>query len=212
MAHSGCQSHSQTGTGDSGPALRAQLAIEPHPDSSCAVASAGTDVTAVTQQLKRCVSDNDTEECHAELSFDDAERQYFSSAVSGHCICPVFKEHDCIPSIRAVRSGSMVVVVTIPERTVLREIISGLRAVGATVTVDWLVDGADSQATTEIDVTAVTDKQREAMECAREMGYYDTPRRADLGEVAAELGISESATSQRLNGAESKLVEAFLGE
>jgi predicted DNA binding protein len=194
--------------------LRAQLAIEPHSESSCAVASAGVDATAVTQQLKSCVSEEDTAECHAELSFDDAEteRQYLSSSVSSQCICPVFKEHDCIPSIRGVRSGSIVVVLTIPERSVLREVISGLRAVGATVTVDWLVDGTDSTATTEIDVTAVTDKQREAMECAREMGYYDTPRRADLGDVAEELGISESATSQRLNGAESKLVAAFLDE
>lgn len=216
MAHTESTSRERA---DSGGVLRAQVAIEPHPDSNCAVVNAGADAKEVTHHLKAGDATDgegtgvDCGECHTELDFageEGRDRAYLKSAVSTHCICPIFEEHDCIPRIQAVKSGSMVVVLSIPRREVLREIISDLRAVGATVSVDWLVDGSGTAVTAEIDVSTITDKQQEAMECARELGYYETPREASLGDVAAELGVSESAASQRLNAAETKLVTAFL--
>lgn len=219
MAHSEPSTHDKAESGADGPVLRTQLAIEPHPDSSCAVINTGEEATDVTHQLKGGSASDTGEfdstecECHTEIDFGpdaDQDRAYLKSAVSNHCICPIFEEHDCIPRIKGVRSGSMVAVLSIRRREVLRDIISDLRAVGGTVSVDWIVDGTDAGSTTEIDVSTITDKQREAMECAREMGYYETPRKADLGDVAEELDISESAASQRLNAAETKLVTSFL--
>ncbi len=227
MAHSRNTSQGDS-TGAAGPVLRAQLAVEPHPDSSCAVVNAGEDAQEVTHHLKTdtpwdVASEGEVDtgahsqcgECHTEMSFtDDAEqnRSYLKSAVSTHCICPVFEEHDCIPRIKSVRSGSIIVVLTVPRREVLREIITDVRAVGASVSVDWLVNGSEPNSTTEIDVSTITDKQQEAMEVAKEMGYYKTPREADLGDIADALEISESAASQRLNSAETKLVKSFLEE
>lgn len=200
--------------------LRAQIVIEPHPDSSCAVVGAGTDASEITQQLKPCDSQDDSGtdeavcgECHTALTLDtdgEQRRTYLTSSIESNCICPIFGHHDCIPQIVEVRDGEMVVVLTVPERTALREIISDLRSVGATISVDWLVDGGDTDATVEIDVGEITENQQEAMRVAKNLGYYETPRSADLGTVAAELGISESATSQRLNAAETKLVDAFI--
>lgn len=221
--------HADSGssTGATGPILRTQLAIEPHPSSSCAVVNTGKDATEVTHHLKvdtsECRSDegemsgefSQCSECHTEMAFTgetDQERAYLKSAVHTKCICPIFEEHDCIPRIKAVRSGSIIVVLTVPERDVLRDIITDLRTVDATVSIDWLVNGGDADATAEIDVSSITDKQQEAIELAMEMGYYQTPRDADLGAVAEELGVSESATSQRLNAAETKLVKSFLEE
>lgn len=207
-------------TGAQEPLLRAQLAIEPHPDSSCAVVDAGRDPQEVTHDLKVDPTQHggdedvsDCSECHTELTFGDGdERAYRKSAVNRNCICPIFQDHDCIPRITGVDSGSIIVTLTVPARETLREIISDLRTVGATVDVEWLVNGGDSTRTAEIDVSTITEKQQEALELAMEAGYYETPRRTDLGDIAAELGISESATSQRLNGAETKLVRAFLDE
>lgn len=201
--------------------LRAQLAIQPHPDSSCAVVNAGYDATDVTHHLKVDSSTQDSDsddpgscgECHTEISFSDKadqERAYLKSAVRTNCICPIFEEHDCIPQVKGVRDGSIIVVLTVPERDSLRDIIDDLRTVDATVSVDWLVDGSDTSSTTEIDVSTITDKQQEAIEVAQELGYYDTPRQSELGDIADELGISESAASQRLNAAETKLVTAFI--
>lgn len=206
-------------TSGQGSLLRAQLAIEPHPDSSCAVVDAGRDARGVTHDLKvdptqrGCDDVSDCSECHTELTFgDDDERAYLKSAVNTKCICPIFQEHDCISRITGVDSGSIIVALTVPSRETLREIIGDLRTVGATVDVEWLVNGGDSTRTAEIDVSTITEKQQEAMELAMDAGYYETPRRASLGDIADELGISESAASQRLNGAETKLVRAFLDE
>lgn len=44
----------------------------------------------------------------------------------------------------------------------------------------------------------LTDPQREALQAAAKMGYFEVPRRATLTDLAAELGVSDSAVSQRL--------------
>ncbi|MEF8812851.1 MAG: helix-turn-helix domain-containing protein [Halovenus sp.] len=198
--------------------LRVQLAIEPHPEANCALAGA-MDTGDVTQEL-RVAKDPDegtpccsSYECHLETSASggsEGRRQYRTSSVEGPCICPVFASGDCISRLKGVRNGEIIAVLTVPDRTALREIMQELDAAGATVDVEWLVCQDKPEATTEIDVSNITDKQREAVETALEMGYYETPRQADLSAVADRLGISESATSQRLNAAETKLVRAFL--
>jgi predicted DNA binding protein len=205
-----------------GQVLRAQLAIEPHPESSCALVGTGEDTTEILHHLKgdttsRVDSDSDNDatgcECHTEVTYGekgDEQHAYLKSAVQTKCICPTFDEHDCIPQMKAVRSGSIIVVLTVPKRETLQAIISDLRTVGASVSVEWLVTDDDPDTTTEIDVSTITDKQQEAMELAMELGYYETPRTASLSDIADELGVSESAASQRLNAAETKLVTAFL--
>lgn len=199
--------------------LRAQLAVRPHPESSCALVREGGEAAEVTHRLKRAqtgegMSDRpDGCECHAEMVYSEGgeqSREYHKSAVNGNCICPVFDQFDCIPEIKTVEEGSIIVVVSVPTRSELRELLDALRQVGAVVIVDWLVEGDETEATTEIDVSAITTKQRRALETALEAGYYDSPRGADLSDLAEELGISRSAVSQRLNAAETKLVRAFL--
>jgi predicted DNA binding protein len=56
----------------------------------------------------------------------------------------------------------------------------------------------------------LTRRQFEAVEVARDLGYYAVPRTASLAEVAAELDISESAASSLLRKAEQALVDAAL--
>lgn len=53
----------------------------------------------------------------------------------------------------------------------------------------------------------LTDPQREALRTAHEMGYFEVPRDASLGDVAAELDISPPALSERLRRASDRLVE-----
>lgn len=60
--------------------------------------------------------------------------------------------------------------------------------------------------------TGVTDKQRQALEMAFEMGYYSVPRTVDLRQVGDRLGISRQAVSERLRRAHEVLVADFLGE
>lgn len=60
--------------------------------------------------------------------------------------------------------------------------------------------------------TSVTDKQRQALSAAFEMGYYSVPRTVDLREVGKRLGVSRQAVSERLRRAHELLVADFLGE
>ncbi len=49
--------------------------------------------------------------------------------------------------------------------------------------------------------TQMTEKQRTALMTAWKCGYFDVPRGATLTEVATELGVSDTAVSQRLRRA-----------
>ncbi|THE65808.1 DNA-binding protein [Salinadaptatus halalkaliphilus] len=53
----------------------------------------------------------------------------------------------------------------------------------------------------------LTDRQREAVRTAYEMGYFEIPRTATLEDVATELGITASSLSERLRRAQTHLVE-----
>lgn len=68
---------------------------------------------------------------------------------------------------------------------------------------------AGSGETTTITVGGLTRKQRQAVQTAVGLGYYADPRSATLGEVAAELDISDSGASSRLRTVERKLVVAL---
>lgn len=51
----------------------------------------------------------------------------------------------------------------------------------------------------------LSDKQREIITIALELGYFDVPRETTLDEIANEVGISASAASKRLVRAQQKL-------
>lgn len=74
-----------------------------------------------------------------------------------------------------------------------------------------------------IDITAVhallpiqeagyglTDTQREALELAYELGYFNSPREASLQDVADELGITQQSLSSRLRRGHRRLIAASL--
>ena len=194
--------------------IRAQLAITPDAGSHCAVIRATEETHDVTQQVKPAIDGDEREvsECHTELSTgtDDApERAYLTKEIRTKCICPVLAEHDCISNLKGVRSGMLIIGVTVPRQAVLREILTALKAIDAAVSIEWIVHGDRTDGIVEMDASTITEKQREAIEVALAMGYYETPRETSLGALADRLEISKSAVSQRLNAAETKLVKAF---
>jgi len=57
---------------------------------------------------------------------------------------------------------------------------------------------------------SVTPEQRNALVVARERGYFDIPRDAEVSDIADELGISDQAVSERLRRGTANLVDATL--
>ena len=60
--------------------------------------------------------------------------------------------------------------------------------------------------------TRLSDRQREALEAAVELGYYEIPREAGHEDVAAALDCAPSTAAEHLRKAESKLVSAIRWE
>lgn len=61
------------------------------------------------------------------------------------------------------------------------------------------------------DITAVlTDRQREVLDVALELGYYDVPRRATHGDIAAQMGITTGTVTEHLQKVESRVFDAFV--
>ncbi|MFC7057570.1 helix-turn-helix domain-containing protein [Halovenus salina] len=56
----------------------------------------------------------------------------------------------------------------------------------------------------------LTDRQREALLTANEMGYFEIPRTASLEDVADELEITASSLSERLRRAHSHLIDTVV--
>lgn len=60
-------------------------------------------------------------------------------------------------------------------------------------------------------VSGLSRKQREAVELAAERGYFETPRRVTMTELAEELDISQQAVSSRIRRGVNKIVLAGIG-
>ncbi|WP_135365355.1 helix-turn-helix domain-containing protein [Halosimplex halophilum] len=58
----------------------------------------------------------------------------------------------------------------------------------------------------------LSDRQREAVEAALDLGYYDHPSGATHEDIATELGCAPSTASEHLKRAEAKLARAALDE
>lgn len=61
----------------------------------------------------------------------------------------------------------------------------------------------------ESQATALTDRQQEVLEIARERGYYEIPRRTSVREIADEVGCSKSTAANHLRKVESRLVNLY---
>ena len=71
------------------------------------------------------------------------------------------------------------------------------------------VGGLDTTAATV--ETHLTERQREAVDVALELGYYEIPREATHEDVAAAMACAPSTAAEHLRKAESTLVSALFG-
>lgn len=62
--------------------------------------------------------------------------------------------------------------------------------------------------TPEVTGATLTARQREAVEAALRLGYYDIPREASYEDVAETMGCAPSTAAEHLRKAEGKLVQA----
>ncbi|AGN02127.1 DNA binding protein [Salinarchaeum sp. Harcht-Bsk1] len=204
-----------TATADSTSAepLRARLRVEPHEAAGCAVLDAGDRGEDVVWTDCRSADDDGT--CRAAVTVevgDRRTREFVEGSVGEYCVCHAFREVECAADIERFCDGALVVSVTVPRRGALRDLVAALRDREASVHLEQVLPlaGEDGGRQLCLDAAAVTEKQREAIATAVDLGYYERPRSADLDAVAEALDVSRSAASQRLNAAETTLIHALV--
>lgn len=102
--------------------------------------------------------------------------------------------------------SAWVLTVWVPERTDLVQLWEYARQNEVDIDLQRVNEYA-SLGTTD---AGLTDSQREALLVAFEAGYFEEPRNATLGEVAADLGISQPAASGLLRRGIERLVVSSL--
>lgn len=95
------------------------------------------------------------------------------------------------------------------ELTTTRERLGELRDLLAAAGVDLELEYVREFDPNDAD-GVLTDRQREVLLAARELGYYDVPRTATLTDVAEALGVAKATASDTLHRAESHVVDAFV--
>ncbi len=156
-----------------------------------------------------------------ELSTDDAEelfdygsqRVYEFERDHSMCICE-FIEGELGPVTEAyATAGNLHVTLHVGEVETLRELLGNLNEQFQNVRIEYLVQGRGESAESElvpVDLRQWTDRQREVIETAHEMGYFEYPRESNASEVAEELGIQPSTFTEHLNVAQSKMLDELL--
>ncbi|MEF8801973.1 MAG: helix-turn-helix domain-containing protein [Halapricum sp.] len=155
----------------------------------------------------------DEEACNVDAVVRDPSEecistQYFENQLCEHCPGKVFGDHGCLPRYRAINEGSFVVETYVADTQAVADLVSDIRSVCENVSLRSIVSTDRSEFTEDcsVDLSALTEKQREAVYHAQEMGYYDPDSDVSQSEFAERIGISTSALSQRLQRAEGNIL------
>lgn len=205
--------------------IRAELVFD-MPDT-CPVANVSQDIEGPLTDVSWAAGDDDavaeqftatsdTQEMSNGLEFDEvfdygARTIYeFERDPEDPCICE-FVEQKVGPVTEAFAvDGDLHVTIHARDMRGLRQHLREFKERFGDVHIEYLVSGRAEDEDSEIvpvDVRRLTDRQREVLETAYGMGYFDYPRGANASEVADELGIRPSTFTEHLNTAQSKILD-----
>lgn len=217
--------------------IRAEVRIDSPPECLVAAASqaTGTESTSVswtgsTEEDGEVVEeflleswtgdqppeiDGPTEDLEVSFRYDSMTAMRFHRSVDRTCPCEFIEQFGSPVREVFARDGSLVVVFHVPSIERLQDILAGLKETWSDISVDRLLrsDGArDVKKMVLVDRGELTERQREVLLTAHEMGYFDYPKRANAGEVADALDINPTTFSEHLSAAQRKLFDAIVSD
>jgi predicted DNA binding protein len=204
--------------------VRAELVFDSPGDCPVAVASAETDGSlrevswtaesngTVTEQF---TAPEDEDISTGEEVFDYGSRQVyeFEREAGKSCICEVIERSLGPVTETYARNGNLHVTLHANDMKRLRDMLRSLNEQYGEVRIEYLVqgrEGAEESELVPVDMRRLTDRQREVLHTAHEMGYFEYPRDANASEVATALDIEPSTFTEHLNAAQSKLLDELL--
>jgi predicted DNA binding protein len=217
-----------------GSGIRAEVTVDA--DGTCPISRTATAADSETVSISRSVSptggtvseefmledpptdDSDvdaTEPADLSTVFSYGSRTvYRFERELGHgCPCECVEQFDCPVVDIHTRDGQLYLVFHASDMQTLRDVIANLRDQFSGVDIRRLLreqgDGSEGDLVF-VDRGALTARQREVLETAHRMGYFNHPRDANATEVAAALDISPATFAEHLALAQSKLLDTIL--
>jgi len=138
----------------------------------------------------------------------------FDREAEPSCVCQSVEELGVPLADVQARDGALELTFFADDVGVVRETVSRLRGGFDDVSVKYLsrAGDADSSDLVMVDRDRLTARQREVLETAHDLGYFEYPKGANAATVADELGIATSTFVEHLSAAQSKLLDAVLEE
>lgn len=202
--------------------IRAELSFE-NPDA-CRIAGfvGDTDATSISWSVApesgtiteefAVEGDGEVEGASEVFSYGNRTVYRFQRDHEGCCPCRTVQEFDVpVRDIHTV-DGALHLAIHVEDMAELRNIVTGVRAEFPEVRIVRLVHAHETgdDDLVLVDRGELTERQREVLETAHRLGYFDHPKGANAGEVAAELGITTSTFTEHLAAAQSKLLTSIL--
>ncbi|WP_338739502.1 helix-turn-helix domain-containing protein [Haloplanus salilacus] len=157
--------------------------------------------------------DDVDEEVEAVFTYGSKTVYRFSRDLGLGCPCECVEEFGCPVVDVHTRDGVLYLVFHAADMGELQEIIVTLREQYPTVDIRRLLRSTGDQGDHDlvfVDRGALTERQREVLERAHKMGYFDHPKGANAGDVADTLDISGTTFTEHLAAAQTKLLDAIL--
>jgi predicted DNA binding protein len=127
------------------------------------------------------------------------------------CPCECLGGFGCPVARYLAREGRLRLVFHVPDYEQLREIVAELRSRWEVHLARVIQSSPDDETDSVIvERGRLTPRQREVLETAYEIGYFERPREANASDVATRLGLDPSTVSEHLVAAEAKLFEDIM--
>lgn len=206
--------------------IRAELSFQDSESCRVAALSAGTDATVdsisrsvapetgrVTEEISVTDGDVEFEEGEQVFSYGQKSIYRFERDYGVDCPCETVEQFGSPVQDVHTRDGNLHLAVHVEDMTELQSVVGEVRSRYPDVSVDRLVRSQPDQDTSDLVLVnrgELTPRQREVIETAHRLGYFEHPKGANAGEVAEALGITTSTFTEHLAAAQSKLLAAIL--
>ncbi|WP_281196035.1 helix-turn-helix domain-containing protein [Halorubrum sp. F4] len=125
----------------------------------------------------------------------------------------VLDRHGVPATETVVRDGRLLVTFHAADLPTLRTVLEELQESCADMQVLRLLQSSSTPEESDLvtfDRSELTERQREVLSAAYDAGYFDHPKGANAGEVAADLGIDRSTFSEHVAAAQRKILATVL--
>jgi hypothetical protein len=136
-------------------------------------------------------------------------RYRFDHGDGTDCPCECLGGFGCPVDRYVAHGGTLTLVFHAADYDELRDVVAGLRERFPAVDIKRFVRSPEGERSVDgvfVDRSRLTDRQREILEAAYRMGYFDRPRGASATDVAEAFDIDPSTVGEHLAAAESKLL------